>query len=100
MVGQTEINQLAEHKRRLIEECDRERSAIRSHAHMVATKLSWIEQVREIYHLARPAVWVGASLVGLRVASRLSRAARLLGSAFWLVRHGSRLLRRRRARAH
>ncbi len=98
MLAQTELNHLAEHKRRLIAECDRERSAIRLHRQVVVSKFHWVDQVREIYHIARPAVWVGASLVGLRAASRLSKAARLLSGAFQLVRRGSSLLFRRRLR--
>lgn len=98
MLGQAELVQLAEHKRRLIEECDRERSAFRQHGQQVIAKLHWAEQIHHLYQLARPAVLVGASFVGWRAVGLMSRAVRLMGGAFWILRQGRRLFRRTRKR--
>lgn len=98
MLGQTELAQLAGDKRRLIEECDRERSAFRQHGQQVVAKLHWAEQIHHLYQLARPAVLVGASVVGWRAVSLMSRAVRLLGGAFWVLKQGRRLFRRAKTR--
>jgi hypothetical protein len=81
MFWETELNSLAERKRRLIAVSDLERALAQAHGTIIATKLRWIDHVPRWARFARPAWTIGALVLGSRLGRWTRLGALISGSA-------------------
>ena len=76
MFWETELRTLAARKRRLTGQIDLERAVVQVHAQAIGHSLRWVETLQGWFSVARPALWLAASVAGLVLGRRLSGLAR------------------------
>lgn len=95
MLWDQELNGLAERKRVLVVESERLRTQIRGDATSVAARLRWVEVLGRIGSYVRPALMMGAALVGYRGVAKKSRLLGAVGAGLAGARVLWRMIRGR-----
>jgi len=95
MLWDQELSSLAERKRVLVAESEQLRAQIRGRATAVAGRLHWVEVLGRVGSFVRPALVMGAALVGYRGVARKSRLLGAVAAGLAAVRVLWRWIRRR-----
>ena len=80
MLWDQELSRLAERKQVLVTESEQLRTRVRGEASAVAARLRWVEVLGRVGSYVRPALVMGAALVGYRGVARKSRLLGALGA--------------------
>lgn len=96
MFWEKELSSLAARRERLVAASDLERVLIQLHVRNAVHALHWLDLVRQVYHSARPFLWLAVPLLGYGATAGVRRRRRWLGalSSLWSgARLASRALR-------
>jgi len=96
MLWDQELSALAERKRTLVAETAQLRAELRDRASAVTRHLRWIEGLTRVGAYLRPALVLGAALVGYRGVARKSRLLGVVGAGLAVARTAWRFIRGRR----
>lgn len=95
MLWSQELRALAERKQALVAENAQLRTELREQATAVASHLQWVEGLTRIGAYVRPALVMGAALIGYRGVARKSRLLGAVGAGLAVARTAWQLIRRR-----
>lgn len=96
MLWDQELSRLAERKQLLVAESVDLRLQARERAGEIAQRLHWVESLARLGSYVRPALVMGAALVGYRGVARKSRLLGAVGAGLALARTVWRTVRGRR----